>query len=54
MRDLLLLRRSVEDLDLTVPSGALALAESLAERLGGAFVPLETSHMAILQQVLNA
>ncbi|MEK7363062.1 MAG: HDIG domain-containing metalloprotein [candidate division NC10 bacterium] len=41
VRDLLLSRQTVEDLDLTVPSGALALARSLADRLGGAFVALD-------------
>src|SRR3990170_1425197 len=41
VRDLLLSRPAVEDLDLTVPSGALAVARSLADRLGGAFVALD-------------
>ena len=46
VRDLLLSRRPVEDLDVTVPSGALALAESLADRLGGAFVALDEARGA--------
>ncbi len=41
VRDLLLSRQTVEDLDLTVPSGALVLAAVLADRLGGAFVALD-------------
>src|SRR3990172_10146342 len=41
VRDLLLSRQTVEDLDLTVPSGALAPAELLAAHLGGAFVALD-------------
>lgn len=41
VRDLLLSREVVEDLDLTVPSGALATGRSLASRLGGAFVALD-------------
>lgn len=40
VRDLLLSRLVVEDLDLAVPSGALAAARELASRLGGAFVAL--------------
>ena len=42
VRDWLLGRQPV-DLDLTVASGALALASELASRLGGAFVPLSES-----------
>lgn len=41
VRDLLLSRRAVEDLDVTLPSGALDVARSLADRLGGAFVALD-------------
>jgi putative nucleotidyltransferase with HDIG domain len=41
VRDLLLSRQSVEDLDLAVPSGALTLAQALARRLGGTFVALD-------------
>ncbi|MBI3625163.1 MAG: HD domain-containing protein [Candidatus Rokubacteria bacterium] len=41
VRDLLLSRQSVEDLDLAVPSGALRLAQALARRLGGTFVALD-------------
>lgn len=46
VRDLLLSREVVEDLDLAVPSGALATARSLASRLGGAFVALDEARGA--------
>lgn len=46
VRDLLLSREVVEDLDLAVPSGALALANALARRLGGAFVVLDEARGA--------
>lgn len=46
VRDLLLSRGVVEDLDLAVPSGALALARQLASHLGGAFVALDESRGA--------
>lgn len=41
VRDLLLSRGVMEDLDLALPSGALALARELASRLGGTFVLLD-------------
>lgn len=41
VRDLLLSRRVVEDLDVALPSGALGAARELAGRLGGAFVALD-------------
>ena len=41
VRDLYL-GRAVHDLDLVVPSEALALGRQLAGRIGGAFVPLDT------------
>src|SRR5262249_61590974 len=33
--------RPIADLDVSVPSGALDLARRVADRLGGAFVPLD-------------
>ncbi len=41
VRDLLLSREVVEDLDVTVPSDALAVGRELAVRLGGTFVALD-------------
>lgn len=43
VRDLLL-RRPVRDLDLATPGDALAAARSLADHLGGHFVPLSEAH----------
>jgi tRNA nucleotidyltransferase/poly(A) polymerase len=43
VRDLLL-GRSLHDVDLALPAGSVALARRLADRLGGAFVPLGEPH----------
>ncbi len=45
VRDLLL-RRPLDDIDLTVPSGARALAHRIAERTGGAYVDLDVERGA--------
>lgn len=46
LRDLLLSRGVVEDLDVAISSGALALAQALASRLGGTFVALDETRGA--------
>lgn len=46
LRDLLLSREPIDELDVTLPSGALAVARALADRLGGAFVLLDEARGA--------
>lgn len=46
VRDLLLGRHPVDDLDLVVPAGALETAQALAERLGGSYVCLDADRGA--------
>jgi putative nucleotidyltransferase with HDIG domain len=41
IRDLLLSREPIDDLDVALPSGALSVGRQLADRLGGAFVLLD-------------
>jgi poly(A) polymerase/tRNA nucleotidyltransferase (CCA-adding enzyme) len=41
IRDLLLSREPIDELDVALPSGALAVGRELADRLGGAFVILD-------------
>ncbi|MBI4242030.1 MAG: HD domain-containing protein [Candidatus Rokubacteria bacterium] len=46
VRDILLARQDVEDLDLALSNGALEVARSLADCLGGAFVALDEARGA--------